>query len=152
MVELDIGILPMDYTVYRDPEELDSTGYMEIGTGKYSGKHWQPGFVFVWEDAFSMVEGIVAKHLSDYDHFGMNDIPRQSGLAIASDLRQAAAVLVAASATEVSELLALPDWLRARFDIELVQHRDEIRAMLVAIATRLEAAYQTEDFACILGV
>ena len=58
----------MDYRVRRTKAELDSSGYMEIGPGQYSGKHWQDGFLFVWEDAFGMAEGIIVKHYPDYDH------------------------------------------------------------------------------------
>lgn len=61
----------MDYVIRQHPHEFDSTGYMELGPGRYAGKHWQDGFRFVWEDAFGMGEGIVARHLSEYDHFGM---------------------------------------------------------------------------------
>ena len=52
----------MDYRIRRNPEELDSTGYVEIGPGEYSGHHWQKSFLFVWEDAFVHAEGIVRKH------------------------------------------------------------------------------------------
>ena len=83
----------MDYRIRRDPAELDSTGYIEIGPGRYAGRHWQPGFLFVWEDAFGMAEGIVVRHLPEYDHFDMNDIPRAVGLTIVADWRSAAAQL-----------------------------------------------------------
>jgi len=33
---------------------------MEIGPGRYAGRHWQDGFLFVSEDAFGMAEGILA--------------------------------------------------------------------------------------------
>jgi hypothetical protein len=40
----------MDYRIRHNKAELDSTGYMEIGPGRYTGSHWQDGFIFVWED------------------------------------------------------------------------------------------------------
>ncbi|MFZ4396090.1 MAG: hypothetical protein ACOYOU_10745 [Kiritimatiellia bacterium] len=67
----------MDYQIRADSKELDPTGYMEIGPGRYNKKHWQPGFLFIWEDAFGMAEGIVTKHFPSYDHFGMNDISKK---------------------------------------------------------------------------
>ena len=142
----------MEYSVYRDPKTLDSTGYMEIGPGRYSGKHWQQGFLFVWEDAFSIAEGIFTRHFTDYDHFAMNDIPRDSGLAIASDLRYAAILLNTVDAKVAIELLSLPEWARADFSAELVKHRDDIQVMLNEIASTLEQAYQTDDYACVLGM
>src|SRR5438128_10862593 len=35
----------MDYRVRRRKSELESTGYMEIGPGKYSGELWRDGFL-----------------------------------------------------------------------------------------------------------
>ena len=57
------------------------------------GKHWQDGFLFVWEDAFGMAEGIVLKHFKDYDHFEMNDIPKNVGKLITVDWKKAASTL-----------------------------------------------------------
>ncbi len=54
-------------------------GYVEIGPGVYSGKHWQDGFLFVEEKAFLLAAGIVAKHFPDYDHFSMNNLPNVIG-------------------------------------------------------------------------
>lgn len=80
------------YQIRTDPKakELDSTGYMEIGPGRYNKKHWQPGFLFIWEDAFGMAEGIVTKHFPSYDHFGMNDISNKIGKEIITEWRTAA--------------------------------------------------------------
>ncbi len=142
----------MDYTVHRDPKSLGSTGYMEIGPGMYSGQHWQEEFLFIWEDAFSIAEGIIVKNLPEYDHFGMNDIPRIPGLMIASDLRRAACALGSAKSTEASGLLFIPDWLIAAFTADLSDRRDEMGVMLTAVADALEQAYQSKDHACILGM
>jgi hypothetical protein len=142
----------MDYTVYRDPKSLDSTGYMEIGPGKYSGQHWQEGFLFIWEDAFSIAEGIIVRNFPEYDHFGMNDIPRFPGLMTASDLRRAACALGSAKSTEASGLLFIPDWLITAFTADLAGRRDEMQAMLTAIADVLEQAYRSKDHVCILGM
>lgn len=142
----------MDYTAYRYAKTLGSTGFMEIGAGKYSGQHWQEGFLYVWEDAFTIAEGIVAKHHAPYDHCGMNDIPRESGLAIAKDLRSAAAALPTSDGPEAIRLLALPNWLIEDFLCEFPERRSQMQALLVAIARTLEQAYVAEDYACILGV
>ena len=79
----------IDYNIYRNVADLDSTGLFEIGPGRYSGKHWQDRFVFVWEDAFACAEGIVIRHFPDYDHFSMNDIQSDVGLKITSAWRNA---------------------------------------------------------------
>jgi hypothetical protein len=142
----------MDYTVYRDANKLGSTGFIEIGVGNYSGRHWQEGFLFVWEDAFTIAEGIVARHHASYDHCGMNDIPRESGLAIAKDLRSAAAAVPTIDGPDAIRLLALPRWLIESFLREFPEQRFQMQALLEAIASTLEQAYVAEDYACILGV
>ena len=80
----------MDYRVRRAKSELESTGYIEIGPGKYSGEHWQDGFLFIWEDAFGMAEGILTKHFPKYDHFSMNYIPKDIGQKIVAEWRDVA--------------------------------------------------------------
>jgi hypothetical protein len=142
----------MDYAVYRDPTTLPSTGFMEIGPGKYSGKHWQRGFLFIWFDAFIIAEGILLRHFSEYDHLGMNDIPRQCGEAIVSELRSAAETLVSADEDTAFACLSLPAWINSDFGAELALHRVEMQAMLNEIASALETVYQTEGFACVLGM
>jgi hypothetical protein len=77
----------VDYRVRRETSELDSTGYVEIGPGKYDGTHSQDGFLFVWEDAFDMAEGIVAKHVPTYDHFSITDIPKEVGQKVIAEWR-----------------------------------------------------------------
>lgn len=42
-----LGPKAMDYRIRKTKAELDSTGFMEIGPGRYSGEHWQEGFLFV---------------------------------------------------------------------------------------------------------
>lgn len=118
----------IDFTVYRTPVELTSTAYFEIGPGRYNGKHWQPGFAFLSEDAFDIAEPIFVRHDPQFDHYGMNDIERSVGMAIAADLRTGA---FAASA-----------------------YRDapEVRAMLNSLADVMETAYSASDYACVLGL
>ncbi len=142
----------MDYLIRRDTSELDSTGYVEVGPGRYARKHWQPGFLFVWEDAFGMAEGIVARHLPEYDHFAMNDVPRGAGLRITTDWRQAADLLPGLSAAEVHDVLNLGAAYRDRLDAEVEAHRAEIAVMLRELAAECERFYAAGDWVCILGI
>ncbi len=142
----------MDYEIRRNKDELDSTGYMEIGPGKYSGKHWQEGFIFVWEDAFSMAEGIVMKYFKDYDHFGMNDIPKEIGISISSEWFKAASTLNYTSEEKYQELLNLDAVYRNNMATEVSENKQSIIKMLNELAQSFEQFYQTEDWVCILGV
>lgn len=142
----------MNYAILQHAHELDSTCYMEIGPGRYSGKHWQGGFLFVWEDAFGMVEGILAKHLPEYDHFGTNDIPRAVGRAIIADWRDVAAKLAALSPAEAHAALNLDASYRVQLDEELSSHREEIAQLLHRLADACEQFYSQNDWICVLGM
>ena len=128
----------MDYEIRRNKAELDSTGYMEIGPGKYSGKHWQEGFIFVWEDAFGMAEGIVMKYFKEYDHFGMNDIPKEIGISISSEWLKAASNLNDASEEECQELLNLDAVYRNYMAAEVSENKQSIIEMLNELAQSFE--------------
>lgn len=142
----------MDYEIRRKKSELDSTGYMEIGPGKYSGKHWQDGFLFVWEDAFGMAEGIIMKHFKDYDHFGMNDVPKEIGILISSDWLQAASALKTASEEQYQELLNLDIAYRTYMQTEVSENKESIIKLLIELANSFEQFYKAEDCVCILGM
>ena len=142
----------MDYAIRRHASELDSTGYIEVGPGRYDGRHWQDGFLFVWEDAFGMAEGILAKHLPEYDHFGMNDVPKVIGLAVVSEWRRVAEALPAMGADEASDALNLIATYSSRLDDEVIQRRSEIATLLRELADACEHFYAQGDWVCVLGM
>ena len=148
------GHLPvtMDYRVYRSTAELESTGYIELGPGRYTGKHWQRGFVFVWEDAFGMAEGILAKHFPAYDHFGMNDIPKEVALRIASEWREAAERLLGREADERPRLLKLHASFRVGLNEEVRAHPLEISGMLRDLAEAVEGFAGQAAWITVLGI
>ncbi|MBK8246672.1 MAG: hypothetical protein IPK85_04640 [Gemmatimonadetes bacterium] len=142
----------MDYVIRRRASELDSTGYMEVGPGRYDGRHWQDGFLFVWEDAFGMAEGILARYLPEYDHFGMNDVPRSVGLAVAAEWRRVAEALPSMTADEASDALHLVATFSTRMDDEVYEHRGEVADLLLELADAFERFYALEDWVCVLGM
>jgi hypothetical protein len=142
----------MDYCVRRLKAELDSTAFMEIGPGRYSGVHWQDGFLFVGEDAFGMAEGILARHLPDYDHFGMNDLPKDTGRKVTAEWRDVAGRLSGMSAEQAYTALNLGASYSARLDAEVIPHRAEIASMLRELADACDAFYEQEEWVCILGM
>ena len=143
---------PMDFTIRRDPSALESTGFVEICPGPYQGKHWQPGCVFVWEDAFGFAEGAIRNHLPDYDHFGMNDIPQAIGVRIVHEWRHAADPI---SSGALKDVVAALD-TRQIFSTTLVDRvqaqPEEIRDMLLGLAEVVEHFYETQDVISVLGV
>lgn len=143
----------MDFDVRRDAASLDSTAYMEIGPGKYAGKHWQPGFIFVSEAAFQAAEGLLLKSFPAYDHFSTNDIPLTEGASIAADLRAAAqALALASSSDDAAQLLLIPQRLRLRFTSDFVGQRTQLSDMLDQLAAAFESGYRSQDHVCILGM
>ena len=141
----------MDYRIRRNTQELDSTGYVEIGPGKYSGQHWQEGFLFVWEDAFGLAEGIVTRHFPAYDHLSMNNVPKSIGRRIAAEWREVALRLDGMTASESRSALNLPAWY-GNLDGELASRKSEISAMLRELADGVDDFCDREDWFCILGM
>jgi len=142
----------MDYEIRRTKSELDSTGYMEIGPGKYSGNHWQDGFLFIWEDAFGMAEGVVMKHFKDYDHFGMNDIPKKIGISISSEWLKVASMLETANQDEYQNLLNLDAVYREYMVSEVTENKSQIIKLLMELGNSFKQFYKNEKWVCILGM
>jgi hypothetical protein len=142
----------MDYQLRHNKAELDSTGYMEIGPGKYTGSHWQEGFAFVWEDAFSVAEGIVERHFSNYDHMGMNDIPKEVVLKIVSEWRTVADRLPNLDRSEIQREMNLAAPHFAGFENEVESDRVEVASFLRSLASECENFVRQSDWICILGM
>jgi len=142
----------MDYLIRRNKGELDSTGYMEIGPGRYSGKHWQDGFLFVWEDAFGMAEGILAKHLPEYDHFGMNDIPKETGLKVIEEWERTANAITQSGPSEAAEMLNLAASYRSNLESEIVHNVKAIASMLRELSRECRRFYGGSEWICVLGM
>lgn len=142
----------MDYRILRQKEDLDSTGYIEIGPGKYSGKHWQEGFLFVWEDAFGMAEGILTKHFPDYDHFSMNDLPKDVGLEIAKEWYEVAVHLPHMGVDEAQSALNILSTFGSRLEQEVMLYKAEISGMLKELSCAVEEFYEKDEWVCILGI
>lgn len=142
----------VDYRIYRKKADLDSTAYIEIGPGKYSGQHWQDDFLFVSEDAFGMAEGIVRKHSPEYDHFSMNDIPRTAGQKVITEWRDVAGKIKNMNPDEIRAALNLNASYRDYLEAQVLSHSDEIVYMLSELAERCDDFYERENWVCILGM
>ena len=142
----------MDYRIRRRKSELESTGYVEICPGKYCGKHWQDGCLFIWEDAFGMAEGIILKHFHAYDHFSMNDIPEEVGRVMIEEWKRVAAQLNEMSPEQAHSVLNLQVVYREFLKEEVHSHKSEIASMLHELAEACEEFYEQGKWICILGM
>jgi hypothetical protein len=142
----------MDYRIRRAKSELDSTGYIEIAAGKHTGAHGQDGSLFVREDAFTAVEGVVARHFPDYDHCAMNDIPKDVGNRIISEWREIAEWMPVMKPDEVRVALNVATWFGASFDDEITNQRAALIELLRGLADGCDDFYSRGEWFCVLGV
>lgn len=141
----------MDYLLRRSKEQLVSTNFLEIGPGKYVGAHWQDGFLFVWDDAFVVAEGILRKHFPEFDHYAMNDLPEEVGEKVIAEWRAVAAQLERLNPADARRALNL-DGTDPELDRELATRRKEIARMLRELADECEKFYQQSEWICVLGI
>lgn len=141
----------MDYRLRHRKEELVSTNFLEIGPGKYVGAHWQEGFLFVWDDAFIVAEGILAKHFPDFDHYAMNNLPEEIGEKVIAEWRDVANRLDRLDPAAARRALHLVND-DPELDRELATRRHEIARMLRELADECEKFYQQSEWICVLGI
>ena len=143
----------IDYTIFRNAESFSGTDLFEIGPGRYSGVHWQEGFIFVREEAFASAERALYKYVDGYEHYDMNDIKKEIGLKVISAWRNVANALgSAANPTDAADILEIHESRRHRFEDEVFRDRNKIAAMLSELADECEAFYKSNEWICILGL
>ena len=141
----------MGFDIHRSKAGIGS-GYVEICGGKYSGKHWQAGCVFIEEEEFLVAEGIIGKHFAEFSHLGPNDLPRAIGKRISAEWRATAERLPRMTGREIFEALNLGGTPSARRTDALTASSQDIARMLVELADECDKLYEREEWICILGV
>jgi hypothetical protein len=149
MLQVGQGVC-QEFWIRWNPSELESTAYLEVGPGRYGGRHWQDGYLFIGDDAFRMAEGLLRRHFPGYDRFAINEIPRAVGAKVIADWRTAAGRLSDATPEVACEALGLP----AHEDVvaEVAARGEEISAMLYALADACEGFYRREEWSSVLGI
>ena len=139
----------MRYLVHHT-KDFDGTHFVEIGPGKYSGKHWQKGFLFVDDEDFTAAEGLIRKHLSKYDHYAMNDVTTDTAFDVIAEWRKAAKELVfrKRAAFEILSLQFVSD----SYKKDLENERLNVSNMLIELADSCEKFVHGKSCFCILGV
>ena len=142
----------MNFQIKRNKSELDSTGYMEIGPGKYAGDHWQEGFIFVWNGDFWVAEGIIRKHFEGYDHLDMNDIPYEVGKKIISEWDDASRNIMDATPSVIKQTLLLHQTPSFDHVSEVIEAQHTISALLADLSVEVNEFYKRGEYVCILGM
>ena len=140
----------MDYRIRRSKSDLGSKGYIEIAAGKCAGT--RDGSLCVPEDAFTVVEGVVARHFSSYDRAAMNDVPKDVGTRIVSEWREIAEWLPVMKPDEVRVALNVATWFGAGFDDDLTNHRADVIGLLRGLADGCDDFYSRDEWICVLAV
>jgi len=142
----------MKYAIHREIGQLNSTGYIEIGPGRYSGKHWQSGFIFVAVDSFSMAAGIVEKHFHTFNHFGINEVPKEIGIKIIEEWQTASEMMFQMPIEDAPELLNLFSANRYALENELKNNQKEISSFLADLSMECKRFYENQEWLCMLGL
>jgi hypothetical protein len=84
--------------ILKDKSDLEGTAYIELLPGKYTGKCWNKGSLFLDEATFGFFEKIVARSLPEYDHYAFTEVSSTRWQPIIIRLKSLAEELSAAQA------------------------------------------------------
>ena len=142
----------MKYKIIKDKNKLCGTNYIEIGSGKFAGKYWQNSSLFIHEYDFNVAEGIVAKFFKEYDCYGINNIPKETGITILSQWRKAAEAIDKTKKQKYYTLLNLSAVNNAVLTEEIFKNKEAIKKMLNELADEVEKFYKNSNWINILGL
>jgi len=149
-----MGDYKIDYQVHLH-RDFEGTNYTEIGPGKFSGKYWQPGFIFISEDAFRMAGGIVARNVKEYDPWAHFDIHKRTGIGLITEWKTASSYVRTQPIDELWRTLGLyaPNDIALEHDKkEVNDHRTEIARMFTDLATETSRFLEQAEWICIIGI
>lgn len=138
----------MDHRIRRAKSDLTSNGYIAITAGKHERASSDEALL-VTEDAFGVVEGVIARHFDSYDRAAVNEIPRDVGSRIVAEWRDVAEWLPVLKADEARVALNVATWFGAGFDAELTNERANLIALLRGLADGCDDFYSRADWICV---
>ena len=141
-----------NYTIYSDRPALDGAVYVEIGTGRPGAEQRSEGSIFIQEDSFRVVHGIIKKHYKKYDHYEMKNISRTTGMKILANLREAADRVLACNGKDILSVLEYVIESSPKTVNEFINSKASISKMLVGLADHIEHAYENDEWICVAGV
>lgn len=139
----------MNFAIHQT-KDFEGTAYMEVVPGQYTGKHWQDGSIFIEEDDFIPAEGIIRTHLPSYDHYDMNEVSAETGLAIVEEWRRAAIALTSQEGA-AADILHLA-WQSEGWKAGCEKGRAQIAIMFEDLANFCESCIRDHASFCVLGL
>ena len=141
------------FKIHTNKDELEGTGYFEIGSGKYPQTHWNEGFIFINEYGFEFAEGIIKRHYPEFDHYSMdNDVPSTIAGKIEDEWREASNKLYGKSVEEMINILGLEKTIRDSMKQDWIDESELITTMLRELSDWMKQFRQNQDWVCILGI
>jgi hypothetical protein len=128
--------------------------------GKFRGKFWNAGSVYLDEETFTLIAKPLLRHVPELDYFGTTVIRHPLWEKIIEGL-EALAIRVSKSA-DLSELEAdlvfwqrVPDdysATRAEFQRDFADNAKALVAVITELVTWLRETLKTEEYVSVLGV
>ena len=87
--------------------ELRGTLYFEFQPGNFSGLHWQPGSVFIYEEFWGDLGAIVDRHEPRYGHYAFTPITDRTWSGILADFDALATNLKVADRDQAEAFLPI---------------------------------------------
>jgi hypothetical protein len=138
-----------DYEIYSDRLKIKGDNYVEISTGRYTGNFINEGSIFINEESFLLVEGIIKRQFKKYIHDDINNISRTKGRIISSYLREASASIVGCTGKDIYSFIACYNNKSPSAVNELIKSKLKISTMFNGLADYMDEAYENNDWICV---
>jgi hypothetical protein len=138
----------------HDKTELQGTCYFEFLPGEYKEQCWNEGSVFLAEDVFRLIEPIIARHESLFDHYAFVGIQRSTWERIIADLERLAQR--AERASDVTDLVGDVEFFftttQAEFAREFRTNADALARLARELAGWVRERLREHDCVSVLGM
>jgi hypothetical protein len=121
----------------RDASELEGTACIELLPGKYQGKCWGEGSVFLTEEAFGFFEKTIEKLVPAFDHYAFVEIADSAWISILKEMTMACQHVM--TARDINELLSHVQFYDPESKKEFGEHFAENKERLIRLFTEVAA-------------
>lgn len=143
-----------DIRLIRDPKELSGTLYIEVLPGKYAGRCWNHGSLFVPEEVFGCLEQLIERRETRYDHWAFTEIARETWELLIPDFVALANALENASGIDDirGQLRFIFRASESRFATNFRGNADRLAALIRELVAWINDQLSRHDMIAILGI